>query len=159
MASTIAFISPNFDFDTRRAIGQSLIDYIRRRAKAGRGANNQPMGGPDGDNRYSPNYTKTPEFKAAGKSKGRVNMTLTGDLLDDLVILDASVAGRIEIGPEQTENKNKATWLREKGYDFLTLTQDEVNTVVRRFDKSQVPSVNISQSLAQSILRGILGGG
>ena len=141
------------------ALGRAIVKYIVSRAKQGLGANRKPMGGPDGDNKYSKNYVKTPEFKAVGKRKGRVNMTLTGDMLDDLSVLDITIPGRIEIGPEQQENKNKIKYLREKGYDVLSISQEEVNSIQAKFDKSSVPTVNISRTIAQSLLRGILGDG
>ena len=153
------FINPQLDGPTRLAIGREIIKYITSRAKQGLGMDRQPMGGPDGDNQYSKNYVKTPEFKAVGKRAGRVNMTLTGDMLDDLSVLDATVPGRIEIGPEQQENKNKIIYLREKGYNVLAISQNEVNKIQAKFDKSTVPTVNISRTIAQSILRGIFDDG
>lgn len=139
------------------ALGRAIIQYIVSRARQGLGAGRKPMGGPDGDNKYSKNYVKTAEFRAVGKRKGRVNMTLTGDMLDDLVVLDASLPGRLVIGAEQSENQNKIKYLREKGYDFLSMSQEEVNKIQSSFDKSTVPTVNISSTIAQSLLRSILG--
>lgn len=137
MAETYtAFISPNFDFSTRQEIGREIIRYIQDRTKDGLGIGNVPFSGPDGDNKYSKNYTRHIDFKTGGKSGERtVNLTLTGDMLDSIEIIDASIPGRVEIGFEDGFENDKAKWMREKGYDFLGLTDAELSSIVGQFEE------------------------
>jgi hypothetical protein len=60
----------------KNAIGQVLIDQMLVRVADGAGIGGVKLKSP-----YSDSYAKSVEFKAAGKSKGKVNMNLTGDML------------------------------------------------------------------------------
>lgn len=129
------FVDPAFDYSTRQEIGHNVIRYIQERTKEGRGIGNRPFSGPDGNNKYSDHYTSSLEFKLAGKTGERtVNLTLTGDMLDSIEILDSSVPGRIEIGFEEGFEDDKARWMREKGYDFLGITDSELAPIVSEFE-------------------------
>ncbi len=74
----------------KESIAQAMIDRIVSRTEAGDGvriaANGQgrpvKLKSP-----YSDKYEKSLKFKAAGKSKGKVNMTLTGDMLAALDVV------------------------------------------------------------------------
>ncbi len=63
--------------DLALAIGQEMADYIKSRAQDGKG-----IGGTNLKSPYSERYAESLDFKAAGKSKGDVNMTLSGSMLD-----------------------------------------------------------------------------
>lgn len=162
MANTYtAFVDPSYSFEDRMRIGRLIIDYIKSRTKAGRGVGNVRFLGPDGDGKYSDAYAQTVEFKIAGKTKGRVNLTLSGDMLDSLKVVDAGLAGRVVIGLSGEDADQKATWMREKGYHFLGLSDDELNGILSgyrpppsgaRVTESIAPS--IAQSLLQRLLRG-----
>jgi hypothetical protein len=62
--------------DLKQAIGQALIDKMVERTQSGVDVNGSSFKG------YSPSYVKSDEFKAFGKSKGDINLTLTGDMLN-----------------------------------------------------------------------------
>lgn len=77
------------------AIAQEIIDYIQARSKAGRDKNESQMPG------YSASYKGSLDFKNAGKS-GKVNLTLSGDMLAALKILDVQ-SGRVKIGYDDSD--------------------------------------------------------
>ncbi len=92
----------SFDRDLVREIGQAIIDYMVDRAEDGRGLNGVKLKSP-----YSKSYAESLDFKAAGKSRGNVNMTLSGDMLASIDILDQD-GSTIEIGIEDEEQAIKA---------------------------------------------------
>jgi uncharacterized protein YuzE len=85
-----------------REIGQAIIDYMVERAEDGKGLNGVKLKSP-----YSKEYSESLDFKAAGKSKSKVNMTLSGDMLASIDIVDQS-GSVIEIGIEDSEQAVKA---------------------------------------------------
>jgi len=89
--------------DIRQAVGQSVIDYMVERVKSGRGFGNKQL-----KPKYSDEYTESDEFKAFGKSKaGPVNMTLTGQMLDSITLLDDN-EDEIKIGIDDPDETPKA---------------------------------------------------
>lgn len=68
----------------KEAIGQKIIDRIIRRTNAGRGLSFDSSGKAQTvklKSPYSKAYVASDDFKAFGKSKSKVNMKLTGDML------------------------------------------------------------------------------
>jgi hypothetical protein len=65
----------------KKAIGQVLLDKMLARVEGGEGIGGVKLKSP-----YSKPYAESLQFKAAGKSKGKVNMTLTGDMLASIDI-------------------------------------------------------------------------
>lgn len=105
-----------FDFDfsgkenLKQLIGQAIIDHIVERTKDGLGVSLKD----DGSGRtvklkspYSKTYAKSLEFKAAGKSKNNVNMTLSGQMLSTLDVKKID-GNKITIGWEDAEENAKA---------------------------------------------------
>lgn len=150
------FIDPGFNAAQRRQIGEAIIAFIKRRTKAGQGPGGQALRGTDGNTRYSKSYVSSAEFKSAGKSKSGINLTLTGDMLDSIEILDISLAGRVVIGFDDQDSNDKSVWMREKGYNFLAITDEEKTLILQDFERP-TSSVNISQGFARNLLRGLLG--
>lgn len=64
-------------------IGQEIIDFMVDRAKDGRG-----LGGVKLKSPYSKEYSESLEFKAFGKNKSEVNMTLRGDMLSSIDLVN-----------------------------------------------------------------------
>ena len=153
MAKTLRFfVDPNFDVEDRLAIAQDAVDFIRERTRSGQGPGGKSLGN------YSKAYEKHTDFIAAGKSNP-VNLTLTGDMLDELDIIDVSVPGIIEIGYEEgTEGGNKAEWVQEKGYEFLALEPNEQEAILANYVAptaiTQVAS-GLSEGIASRLLSGI----
>jgi phage gpG-like protein len=94
------------DFDglksLREAIGGAIIEKIRTRTAQGLGSNGRPLKSP-----YSAGYANSLDFKAAGKSRGNVNMKLSGDMLGLLDIKRQS-SNEITIGWKDASQNPKA---------------------------------------------------
>lgn len=70
-------------FSFREGVGQAIIDEIRERTQRKRIDRNGKA-----FRKYSKAYSESLEFKAAGKAKGEPNLTLTGDMLGLMDIVD-----------------------------------------------------------------------
>jgi hypothetical protein len=153
--SFVVFVDPAFDFQTRQQIGRDIIVYIKDRTAQGLGIGRQVLG------KYSQNYKDTREFQIAKSGESKVNLTLTGDMLNSIEILDASIAGRIEIGIDGGFEADKAEWVQEKGYNFLGVTEAELSDIVSEYqatdEDAQLARNEIGESFAREFLRGIFG--
>jgi len=84
----------------KEAIAQAIIDRIQSRTEAGEGVRFSSNGSATPvklKSPYSKEYVDSIEFRAAGKKKGQVNMTLTGDMLASMDVLSTS-GNAIKIG-------------------------------------------------------------
>lgn len=90
------------DESLKEAIGQKIIDSMLERVGDGRGIGGIKLKAP-----YSKVYTETLEFKAAGKSRGRVNMELTGDMLAAVDVISTD-GNKIVIGIDDGDQIPKA---------------------------------------------------
>lgn len=117
-----------------RAIQQDIIDYTIKRAASGKG-----IGGTTLKTPYSESYANSAAFKAAGKSKGNVNMRLYGDMLGSMDVLGEDGAS-FTIGFTDQEQNVKA-FAHMSGYEghptisgpkrkFFGLTGDEVKKIL-----------------------------
>lgn len=161
MAETYtAPVNPNLGVEDRRAIARAIIDHIQERSQKGRGIGGRPFSGPDGDNKYAKSYKESREFETAGKSGSVVNLTLTGDMLSSIEILDVSTVGQVTVGFEEGEEDDKARFMRLKGYAFLGLTSEELSRITSRFqpESAQAQVSNLSESIATSLLRSLFRG-
>lgn len=84
----------------RLAIGHDIIDHIINRSKDGKDKNNQAFP------KYTSDYKKSFDFKLAGKSS-KVNLTLSGEMLNALEVLDTK-NGEITIGIPKDDDFNNA---------------------------------------------------
>lgn len=75
-----------------------MVDFIVERTKEGKGRDGKPFPG------YSESYKRSLDFKIAGKGS-TVDLTLTGEMLDTLKVLDAK-KGKIVIGFEADDPVN-----------------------------------------------------
>lgn len=159
--SFTVFVDARFTAEERRVIGRAIVDYVVNRTERGRGINNVPFRNSKGSRSYSKAYQEHRDFDIASKRRAPINLTLTGDMLVSLEVLDTSLAGRIVIGIEDGENADKAKWMREKGYNFMGISQKEQNTILARFSKvtpEEIKRSNIAESVASSFLRGLFRG-
>lgn len=85
--------------DERAALADDILETIRRRTE--RGIDKTGARFP----RYSESYVKSLDFKIAGKSKSKIDLTLSGDMLAALEVLD-SRPGAITIGFENGSSEN-----------------------------------------------------
>jgi hypothetical protein len=75
----------------KEAIGQAIIDKIIERTKSGVDINGKAF------KNYSKSYIESDEFKAFGKNKKEVNLTLSGAMLDTMDIISED-GNKITIG-------------------------------------------------------------
>lgn len=134
------------DLALRQEIGQALIDRIVERTESSlfmqtRGKN--PL-------RYSKAYIQSFEFRAFGKSPGRVNLTASGDMLRAIDIIDDARADRMVLGFDDSTNAEKAhghiTGAVGKMRDFWGLPEADVRRIASRYqDRVDALADNIFQ--------------
>lgn len=150
------FIDPDYNAGERQAIGNAIVNYIFNRTSSGRGINNVPFTRKDGSQNYSEAYQEHKHFGIAGKNAGPINLQLTGDMLSSIEVLDISLAGRIIIGIKDDQNAEKARWMREKGYNFLGISNSEQQQILRDFSKltpQQIRRDQVAENLADEFLK------
>lgn len=122
----------------RELIADEVIHFIQERTKKGLNKNNKQMPG------YTKDYIDSVEFKAAGKSAGKVDLTLTGDMLGALSLLSHK-KGKIMIGFENGtfENAKADGNIRgtyggskptRKKRDFLGITQADLALILDKYE-------------------------
>lgn len=123
----------------REAIGGAILERIRARTLSGQGVSFSD----DGRGRsvtlkapYSKEYAKSLEFKAAGKSRGNVNMTLTGDMLG-LMDIKRQSGNTITIGWNDADENAKA-YNHSVGdtvprRPFFGVSKSELNEIKKQF--------------------------
>lgn len=130
-------IPDNYGPSEREAIAQDVIQFIQERTKNGLNKNNRAMPG------YSKEYIQSVEFRAAGKDAGKVDLTLTGDMLGALDLISHQ-PGKLLIGFENgtfenakadgnirgTYGRNKAT---KKRRDFLGITKSDLARILENY--------------------------
>ena len=83
----------------RRELGDLIIEHIYDRTNSGKDKNGRKFPG------YSESYVKSLDFKNGGKSKGNVNLQLSGDMLAAIELL-SDKRGNIRIGFEKGSDEN-----------------------------------------------------
>jgi hypothetical protein len=149
-----AFVDPRYTEAERKQIGIEIVRYIVDRTKNGQGVGKKPFKGS-----YSKTYVKTPEFEIANKSKNDVNLTLSGDMLDSVEVINTSIIGRIIIGLNGQHENDKSVWLEEKGFKFLGLTDKELKSILSDFGQPErdTQPADISEGFVEGFVRGLLG--
>lgn len=118
------------DESLKQAIGQVMIDQMLARIDDGRGIGGVKLKSP-----YSKVYSESLEFKAAGKSKNKVNMKLTGDMLAAIDIVSTR-GNKIVIGINEDEVPkayNHQTGDTVTKRPFFGFTKGELNDIVSEF--------------------------
>jgi hypothetical protein len=137
----------------KAAIGQAIIDRMVERTEGGVafggrnlasfvGTKKNPAKG-----KYSAAYAESLEFKAAGKSPGKLNMTLTGDMLASLDVLSTS-GNKIKVGIADESQIPKAynhiVGDTVPKRPFFGITQTELKDIAREF-KSDVEALKVNE--------------
>ena len=126
--------SPN----ERRAIARDIVDFMIDRSKSGKDKDNIAF--PP----YEKEYKESRDFKTAGKSS-RVNLTLSGEMLDSIKLLNHSTT-KLLIGhdKEDLDLNGKSEGNREGTYggkatgkarDYLGITDKDLNKILNRYPK------------------------
>jgi hypothetical protein len=138
-AKTVIKIKNDFDEKTLQLIGEDIVNFIiDRTRKKGLDKNNDPLPAP-----YSNDYAKSLDFKIAGKSKNKVDLTLTGEMLDLLNVINVS-SDKIEIGYEEddefigkVEGNIKGSYggspRKSLARDFLGIHEDDLKKILKRY--------------------------
>lgn len=131
-------IPPEYTEREKIAIAQDIIDFIVKRTEEGKNKDNRNFP------KYSAEYVKSLDFKNAGKSKGNVNLKLSGDMLAALKVLEVK-RSKVIIGfdngtPEngKADGNIRGTYGNAsstgKKRDFLGITmKDLTNEILRRY--------------------------
>ena len=131
-------ISKRYSPEEREAIAFDIISFIQERSKDGKGKDGKKFP------KYSKDYTGSLDFKNAGKSKSRVDLTLSGDMLDSIDLL-SDTAGSLTIGIDGDDEAHgraegnirgsygKSTGSKSKARDFLALSRTEINTILKNY--------------------------
>jgi hypothetical protein len=139
-------IPEGYSASERRAIADELIDVMIDQAKSGRGIALEEPGIADRRKRfpgYSETYVNSLDFNIAGKSKGSVDLTLSGDMLGAIQLLDHE-DGKLIIGFEPGSENDRAegnilgtygqdTPNPSKARNFLGVTRGELKQVLAQF--------------------------
>lgn len=88
--------------EDRERLAYLYIEHIIERTQNDRDRNNQAFKAYKGPKKgkYSKDYAESLDFKNAGKSSGKIDLTLTGDMLAELTLL-RSQRGKVLIGYEK----------------------------------------------------------
>lgn len=112
------------------AIAEEVITFIQDRSASGLDKRNRPF------KRYTDKY-------AAKKGQDEVDLVLTGDMLDELTILEETV-GKIVIGYEEDSDQNakaegniigsygQPTGDKKKARDFLGITKADLMEIISK---------------------------
>lgn len=95
---TEILLPKDYDDDDAQTVAEEILNFIVERTKKGKGS--------DGVNfpEYSPLYKASDAFKLGGKSS-TVNLTLSGEMLDSLEVLEAK-RGKIVFGFAKDSDMN-----------------------------------------------------
>jgi len=117
----------------REELSDEIIEHIRKRTQSGKDVEGKPFAP------YSKNYINSLDFKNAGKSASRVDLTLSEDMLEAMEVLSHG-SGYITIGYEEGSAENdKAVWneraqgtKRKKGpaRKFLGISTQELASIL-----------------------------
>jgi hypothetical protein len=132
------------DPDLVREIGQSVIDYMIKRVD-----DNKGLGGETLKPSYSTEYSKSLDFKAAGKSKNDVNMKLSGDMLGSIDLEESGNSFKIFVDGDEEIIKAYGHMTGFKGHptipknkykrQFFGLTKEEFKKEIAPKFKGEKP--------------------
>jgi hypothetical protein len=132
-------------------LGELVIDRIKERTDNGLDINNKPFAP------YSKSYAGSKDFSIAGKTKGNVNLQLTGEMLRSLELLEHST-GSITIGYKVgTSENDKAAWAvaSDNGPSrrFVGLPEKDLDLLIKQVNLQRVDEEDeVTSRLATRIL-------
>jgi len=126
-------------------IGQFFIDKIKDNAKGGTDIDGQPMDG------YSKEYRESEDFEIYGKTR-KVNMTLKGDMLSDLDIIETqgdkiTLGFNSELSTLKAANHNGGFTVPTR--QFFGVTADMVKEAKQEFSNELQDQKPASLTLAE----------
>lgn len=128
----------------RQAVGLEIIEHIKKRTAKGLDKSGNPWKGKAGT--YSKSYANSLDFKIAGKSKGKVNLELSSEMMNSIKVLSHE-KGSILIGYDKgdkqlnakVEGNRKGTYgqskpIRGKQRDFLGIEKYKLTEIQNQYD-------------------------
>jgi hypothetical protein len=136
-AKTTIQLPSDYSKDDALTVAEEILHYIVERTKEGKGKDGKSFPG------YSSSYKKSFDFKVAGKGE-KVNLTLSGEMLDSLEVISAS-RGKVVIGlPKDSTANGRAEGNilgsyggepnKKKARDFLALSNKELSHILSELD-------------------------
>jgi hypothetical protein len=139
--------------DERKEVGELIAEKIRKNAESGKGRQFDNKGMRDGIvkeyvkfPKYSKSYVNSLDFKVSGKSPSSIDLTLSGDMLQSLDVINTK-SGEVVLGfPEDQNGKadgnirgtyGKDSADKSKARNFLGLTQSDYNKIVNKYLKDR----------------------
>lgn len=154
-------IDKRYTKSQREVIARDVIDFIVDRTKEGKNKYGNPWPGKAGN--YSPSYVKSLNFRVSGKSKGKVNLKLSGDMLTDLDLI-SDKQGSLLIGFKNgTESNSKAegnikgtygrrTPISGKKRDFLGITKKDLDDhILKKYPLAKSKSALLERAIAAAV--------
>jgi len=130
--------------------GQAVIDRIVERTEQGKGVDGKKLKAP-----YSKSYVASEEFKEYGKSKNKINMTLTGGMLEDLDFEQNGDQIKVKFFDEtetaKAYNHNVGDTLPKR--PFFGINKNELRDIAAMFDsdlKEEASSKRATSSATDS---------
>lgn len=130
----------SYSNDVKEAIAVEIISAIRKRTLKNKDVNGDTFPA------YSKEYVKSVDFKAAGKSKGDINLTLSGDMLASIELLETK-KNKVRIGFEDGTKENakadgnirgtygKPKPNKAKSRPFLGLSDEDLAKILKKYPK------------------------
>jgi hypothetical protein len=128
----------DYDDDDANTVAEELLSFIVERSKKGQGSDGELFPA------YSDSYKKSNAFKLGDKSS-KINLTLSGEMLDSLQVLSAR-KGKIVIGFEKDDERNNSVAEgnilgsyggeanKSRARNFMELSDKELAKVIRSLD-------------------------
>lgn len=124
----------------REALAQEVIDFVIKRSKDGKDKNGNSF--PSPANKYSKTYEGSLDFKIAGKKKGQVDLTLSGEMLQSLSLISHK-AGEVLIGYDKSNAElnakvegnvlgtyGQSSPIKGKARDFMGIAKKDLESIL-----------------------------
>ena len=147
-------IPRDFDSGQRRSLANKVILFIQERTSRGLDIEGNSFAP------YSESYVDSKDFSLAGKSKSRVNLRLTDEMMESIELLDHGV-GYIVIGFEaNSEANNKAVWNQRSDNGpsrmFLGVNDADLERLISQVRVESPESFRAAESVSGSIVQNII---
>ena len=128
----------DYSADDAQTVAEEILNFIVERTKKGNGSDGKAFPG------YSKAYKESLDFKIAGKSS-KVNLTLSGEMLDSLEVLQAK-KGKVVIGFSSGSEMNgraegnilgtygSSKPNPSKARNFMELSNKELSKILKSLD-------------------------
>jgi hypothetical protein len=148
---TTIVLGSEFDNEEAKVIADEVLSYIVERSKSGKGKDGKAFPA------YSKSYINSLDFKIAGKKASKIDLTLSGEMLDSLKVLMAN-KNKIVIGYEKGDpvnNKAEGNILGsyggepnpKKARNFLELSGKELTKIIEQLD---ILPADVQQSISRA---------